>query len=178
MYVPILHREYYRTLWVWWRTTRIASFCQAVQMHSQGLAGPRYVSEDLQYDLLCLWGFVYGIHAWVGRSNGLNFVLVGGIACANPTRECYRTLWMKKGDVGMVKRFSKKYGNKGWAINYVQSESYVRPVNAWCYIPTSLPSEPYFIFYYLKLKSGMRPVTSLGKRDLLGICHRLTIQQV
>ena len=22
---------------------------------------------------------------------------------------------MKKGDVGMAKRFSKKYGNKGWA---------------------------------------------------------------
>ena len=26
---------------------------------------------------------------------------------------------MKKGDVGMTKRFSKKYENKGWAINYV-----------------------------------------------------------
>ena len=49
---------------------------------------------------------------------------------------------MKKGDVGMAKCFSKKYGNKGWAINYVQSESYVKvPVNAWCYIPTSLPQE-------------------------------------
>ena len=24
---------------------------------------------------------------------------------------------MKKGDVGMAKRFSKKYGNKGWASN-------------------------------------------------------------
>ena len=31
---------------------------------------------------------------------------------------------MKKGDVGMVKRFSKKYGNKGRAFNYLQSESY------------------------------------------------------
>ena len=42
---------------------------------------------------------------------------------------------MKKGDVGMAKCFSKKYGNKGWAINYVQSESYVKmPVNAWCYM--------------------------------------------
>ena len=30
---------------------------------------------------------------------------------------------MKKGDVGMVKRFSINYGNKG--INYLQSESYV-----------------------------------------------------
>ena len=49
---------------------------------------------------------------------------------------------MKKGDVGMAKCFSKKYGNNGWAINYVQSESYVKmPVNAWCYIPTSLPQE-------------------------------------
>ena len=39
---------------------------------------------------------------------------------------------MKKGDVGMAKRFPKKYWNKGWAINYVQSVSYVKmPVNAW-----------------------------------------------
>ena len=45
---------------------------------------------------------------------------------------------MKKGDVGMAERFSKKYGNKRWAINYVQSESYVKmPVNAWFYIPDS-----------------------------------------
>ena len=29
---------------------------------------------------------------------------------------------MKKGEVGMAKRFSKKYGNKGWAFNYLQSE--------------------------------------------------------
>ena len=47
---------------------------------------------------------------------------------------------MKKRDVGMVKRFSKNYGNKG--INYLQSESYIKmPVSAWCYIPTSLPHE-------------------------------------
>ena len=39
---------------------------------------------------------------------------------------------MKKGDVGTVKCFSKKYGNKGRALNYLQSESY---------IPTSLPQE-------------------------------------
>ena len=31
---------------------------------------------------------------------------------------------MKKGDVGMVKSFSKTYGNKGRAFNYIpQSES-------------------------------------------------------
>ena len=49
---------------------------------------------------------------------------------------------MKKGDVGMAKRFSKKYGNKGWAFNYLQSESYVKmPVSTWCYIPTPLPQE-------------------------------------
>ena len=42
----------------------------------------------------------------------------------------------------MVKRLSKKYGNKGRAFNYLQSESYVKvPVSAWCYIPTSLPQE-------------------------------------
>ena len=33
---------------------------------------------------------------------------------------------MKKGDVGIVKCFSKKYGNKGKAINYLQSKSYVK----------------------------------------------------
>ena len=33
---------------------------------------------------------------------------------------------MKKGDVGMVKHFSTKYGNKGRAFNYLQSESYVK----------------------------------------------------
>ena len=56
---------------------------------------------------------------------------------------------MKK---GMAKHFSKKYGNKGWAFNYLQSESHVKmPVIAWCYIPTSLPPEPSSIFYYLKL---------------------------
>ena len=42
----------------------------------------------------------------------------------------------------MAKRFSKKYGNKGWAFNYLQSENYVKkPVSTWCYIPTSLPQE-------------------------------------
>ena len=57
----------------------------------------------------------------------------------------------------MVKRFSKKYGNKGGAFNYLQSDSYVKmPVSASCYIPTSLPPEPSsIIFYYLDTK---RPI--------------------
>ena len=38
---------------------------------------------DLKYDVLCLWVFVYGIFAWVGRSKDLKFVLVRGTACAN-----------------------------------------------------------------------------------------------
>ena len=51
---------------------------------------------------------------------------------------------MKKGDVGMAKHFSKSTGTKDeLSITlYLQSEinlSSVRmPVNAWCYIPTSL----------------------------------------
>ena len=50
---------------------------------------------------------------------------------------------MEKVDVGMAKCFSKKYGNKGWTFNYLQSESYVKIlVSAWCYIPTTLPPEP------------------------------------
>ena len=49
---------------------------------------------------------------------------------------------MKKGDLGMVKHFSKRYRKNGRAFNYLQSESYVKmPVSAWCYIPTSLPQE-------------------------------------
>ena len=59
---------------------------------------------------------------------------------------------MKKGDVGMVNCFSKKYGNKGLAFNYLQSYSYAKmPFSAWCYIPTSLPPEPSIIF----LNSGI-----------------------
>ena len=54
---------------------------------------------------------------------------------------------MKKGDVGMAKHFSKKYGNKGWAFNYPVSAICIKfcsvrmAVNAWCYIPTSLPAK-------------------------------------
>ena len=49
---------------------------------------------------------------------------------------------MQNGDVGMAKRFNKEYGNKGWAFNYLQSESYVKmPVSAWFCIPTPLPQE-------------------------------------
>ena len=54
---------------------------------------------------------------------------------------------MKKRDVGMAKHFSKKYGNKGWAFDYPVSAiwnqfcSVTMLVNAWCYIPTSLPQK-------------------------------------
>ena len=41
---------------------------------------------------------------------------------------------MKKRDVGMVKWFSKNYGNKG--INYLQSECYIK-------MPVSLMLHPY-----------------------------------
>ena len=54
-------------------------------MDFQRLSGPRTVSVDLKYDVVCLWVFVYGIPASVWKSNGLNFVLVGGTACCNPT---------------------------------------------------------------------------------------------
>ena len=54
---------------------------------------------------------------------------------------------MKKGDVGMAKHFSKKYGNKGWAFNPVSAiwNKFLfcqdACQHAWCYIPTSLPQE-------------------------------------
>ena len=64
---------------------KISCFCRAAEIDFQSLAGPRSVSVDLKYDVLCLWVFLYGLTAWVGRSNGLNFVSVGGNVCANPT---------------------------------------------------------------------------------------------
>ena len=57
---------------------------------------------------------------------------------------------MKKGDVGMAKHFSKKYGNKGWAFDYPVSEiwnKFLFGQDAWCYIRTSLPPEPSSILY-------------------------------
>ena len=60
----------------------------------------------------------------------------------------------------MAKHFSKKYGDKGTRNElsitlYLQSEinfcSVRMPVNASCYIPTSLPPEPSSILLYLEL---------------------------
>ena len=56
---------------------------------------------------------------------------------------------MKKGDVGMAKHFSKKYGNKGWAFDYPVSAIWNQFLfcqdacqwHDWCYIPTSLPQK-------------------------------------
>ena len=42
------------------------------------------MSVDLKFDALCLQVFVYGIPAWVGRSKGLNYGLMGGAVCGNP----------------------------------------------------------------------------------------------
>ena len=71
---------------------------------------------------------------------------------------------MKKGDVEMAKLFSKKYGNKGRAFNYMQTNNYVKILDSiWCYIPTSLPPEPSSIFYYLKLNSGVWTLKGLSK---------------
>ena len=40
---------------------RISCFCRTVEFDFQHLAGPRNVSVDLKYDVLCLGVFVYGI---------------------------------------------------------------------------------------------------------------------
>ena len=55
---------------------------------------------------------------------------------------------MKKGDVGMAKHFSLKSTGTRDELSitlYLQSEinfcSVRMPVNAWCYIPTSLPQK-------------------------------------
>ena len=36
------------------KIARISSFCQAAEMDYQRLAGPKNVSVDLKYDVLCL----------------------------------------------------------------------------------------------------------------------------
>ena len=52
---------------------------------------------------------------------------------------------MKKGDVGMAKHFSKKYGNKGWAFDYPVSAIWNQflfcqdACQCLMLIPTSLP---------------------------------------
>ena len=61
----------------------------------------------------------------------------------------------------MAINFSKKYGNKDeLSITlYLQSEinfwSVRMPINACCYIPTSLTPEPSLILYYLELNEGI-----------------------
>ena len=69
---------------------------------------------------------------------------------------------MKKGDVGMAKHFSKKYGNKGWAFDYPISAIWNKflfwqDAYAWCYIPTSLPPKQVakFKFFQLYVSSKM-----------------------
>ena len=54
-----------------WRIAKNFPFCRAAERHFQCLAGPINVSVDLKYDFLCLWVFMYGIPAWVWRSNRL-----------------------------------------------------------------------------------------------------------
>ena len=44
---------------------------------------------------------------------------------------------MKKGDVGMANRFSKKYGKKGWAFNYL----WIKDAYQHLMLHTSLPQE-------------------------------------
>ena len=60
---------------------RISRFCRLAEMNFLRLAGPRNVSVELKYDVLCLLVLVYGIPALVGRINRLNFVLVDGTTC-------------------------------------------------------------------------------------------------
>ena len=44
---------------------------------------------------------------------------------------------MKKGDVGMANRFSKKYGKKGWAFNYLQIKDAYQHLMLYPYITVS-----------------------------------------
>ena len=68
---------------------------------------------------------------------------------------------------------------KGWLNASLKStdKNYVKmPVSTWCYITTSLPPEPSSIFSiesWIQALDTKRPVASLAKGDLLGICHLL-----
>ena len=63
--------------------TTISVSCWSADVDLHCLAEPRNVSLDLKYDVLCLKVFVRVYTYW--RSNGLNFFLVGGTTCCNPT---------------------------------------------------------------------------------------------
>ena len=75
----------------------------------------------------------------------------------------------------MAKCFSKKYGNKGGAFTYLQSESYVKmPVSAWCYTPTSLPPEYILVgsiagWGGIKMASTSTPSANDPANDLISV---------
>ena len=86
---------------------------------------------------------------------------------------------MKNGDVGMAKHLSKKYVNKGWAFEYhvsaiwnkclLNKSSVKKPVNARCYIPTSLPPNHHkycTILSQIQALDTNRPVVSLAEAGL------------
>ena len=54
-HVTTLHRECYHAVWFywWWRNRKNFLFCRMAEIDFQRLAGPRNVSVDLKYDVLC-----------------------------------------------------------------------------------------------------------------------------
>ena len=87
---------------------------------------------------------------------------------------------MKKGDVGMAKRFPKKYGNKGWA------STTSNPMSRWLSAPdaTSLHHclknhhQYCAILCWIQALDTKRPIANFVKGGLLGICHNLSIHQL
>ena len=78
---------------------------------------------------------------------------------------------LKRGHVGKVK--STETRDEVSITMYLQSEinfcSVRMPVNARCYVSTSLPPEPSSILYYFELNSGIghyRPVANLAEAGL------------
>ena len=57
---------------------------------------------------------------------------------------------MIEGDVGMANRFSKKYGNKGWAFNYLWIKDAYQHLMLYPYITVSRT-----IINIAKLNSGI-----------------------
>ena len=76
---------------------------------------------------------------------------------------------MKKGDVGMAKYFSKKYGNKGWAcILKVKSTCLSVPEATSLHHSLQNHRQYYTILSLIQALDTKRPVASLAKADLLG----------
>ena len=89
---------------------------------------------------------------------------------------------MEKGDVGMAKCFTKKYGTRDELSTTCNPKVMSRCLSApdATSLHHCLQSHHQYctILSWIQALDTKRPVVNLGKGDFLGICHLLSIQQV